>query len=159
MAEGYLPPSDFLKTLIEDDAPLVGGDHAYANLTRLIEMTHDKDPANRDWATLLLAQEDIDTSQVRDALLRAAEDEHECVRAEAILGLAQRDKAVALPLLQRELRGEQVATPLFEAAALVADPSLAEDLRAFASPSGDTFLDELASKALAACEAADRKAG
>ena len=107
-------------------------------------MTRDKDPANRDWATLLLAQEDIDTSQVRDALLRAAEDEHECVRAEAILGLAQRDKALALPLLQRELRGEQVAMPLFEAAALVAHPSLAEDLREFASPSGDSFLDELA---------------
>ena len=87
--------------------------------------------------------------------LGAAEDKHEYVRAEAILGLARRDKALALPLLQRELRGEQVAMPLFEAAALVADPSLADDLRQFASPSGDSFLDELATKALAACEAVD----
>jgi HEAT repeat protein len=154
MTERYLPPSDFLKALIDDDAPLVGGDQAEANLGRLIEMTRDKDLANRDWATLLLAQQDFDTSRVRDALLTAAEDENEYVRAEAILGLAQRDKALALPLLQRELRGEHVAVPLFEAAALVADPSLADDLRQFTIPSDDSLLDELATKALAACEAA-----
>ena len=153
MTERYLPPSDFLKALIDDDAPLVGGEHAEANLARLIAMMRDKDPANRDWATLLLAQQDFDTPRVRDALLGAAEDENEYVRAEAILGLAQRDKALALPLLQRELRGEHVAVPLFEAAALVADPSLADDLREFASPSDDSRLDELAIKALAACEA------
>src|SRR5688500_12046435 len=149
MTERYVPPSDFLKALIDDDAPLVEGDHAEANLARLIEMTRDKDPANRDWATLLLAQQDNDTSKVRERLLIAAEDENEYVRAEAILGLAQRDKALALPLLQRELRGEHVAMPLFEAAALIADPSLADDLREFASPSDDSFLDELATKALA----------
>ena len=159
MTERYLPPSDFLKALIDDDAPLVDGNHAAANLARLIEMTSDEDPVNRDWATLLLAQQDIDTSRVRDALLNAAEDEDEYVRAEAILGLAQRDKALALPLLQRELRGEHVAVPLFEAAALVADPSLADDLREFVNPSDDDFLDELANKALAACEARDRHSG
>ena len=159
MTERYLPPSDFLKALIDDDAPLVGGDHAEANLAHLIEMTRDKNPANRDWATLLLAQQDFDTRLVRDALLGAAEDENEYVRAEAILGLAQRDKALALPLLQRELSGERVAMPLFEAAALVADPSLANDLRDFAIPSDDSFLDELATKALAACEATDRHKG
>ena len=99
-----------LRTAIErilDDTviELVGGEHAEANLARLIAMMRDKDPANRDWATLLLAQQDFDTPRVRDALLGAAEDENEYVRAEAILGLAQRDKALALPLLQRELRG------------------------------------------------------
>lgn len=154
MTERYLPPSDFLRALIDDDAPLVDGDHAETNLTRLIEMTRDGDPANRDWATLLLAQQDIDSPRVRDALASAAEDENEYVRAEAILGLAQRDTSLALPLLQRELRGEHVAMPLFEAAALVADPSLADDLREFANPSDDSFLDKLATKALAACEAA-----
>ena len=159
MASPYLPSSAFLKALIDDDAPLVGGAHADANLARLIDMTRDRDPANRDWATLLLAQQDIDTSIVRDALISAAEDEHEYVRAEAILGLAQRDKALALPLLQRELRGELVAMPLFEAAALVADPSLADDLREFANASDVGFLDQLATKALAACEAGGRHAG
>ncbi|MBA2636525.1 MAG: HEAT repeat domain-containing protein, partial [Sphingomonas sp.] len=89
----------------------------------LIALTRDEHSANRDWATLLLAQQDTDTAEVREALLGAAEDENEYVRAEAILGLAQRDKALALPLLQRELGHERVAVPLFEAAALVADPS------------------------------------
>ena len=152
MTERYEPPSDFLKALINDDAPLIGGEHAEANLRRLVEMTGDTDPANRDWATLLLAQQDIDTPQVRNALLRAAEDENEYVRAEAILGLAQRDKALALPLVQRELSGALVPLPLFEAAAIVAHPSLAADLRAFTEPSGDDFLDGLAIKALRACD-------
>ena len=153
MAERYEPPSEFLKALMDNDAPLVSGEQAEANLRRLVEMTRDEHPANRDWATLLLAQLDIDDGQVRDALLNAAEDENTYVRAEAILGLAQRDKALALPLLQRELSGEVVAVPLFEAAAIVAHPSLAADLRAFAEPSGDAFLDELAIEALRACEA------
>jgi HEAT repeat protein len=157
MTERYEPPSDFLKRLIEDDAPLLGGEHAEANLRHLIGMTTDANPANRDWATLLLAQQDIDSTDVREALLRAAEDENEYVRAEAILGLAQRDKAVALPLLQRELSGEFAPLPLFEAASLVADPSLAPQLRAFAEPSGNDFLDGLALEALQACEGADRQ--
>ena len=72
MTERYVPNSDFLKALIDDDAPLVDGDHAKANLARLIEMTADEDLANRDWATLLLAQQDIDTPTVRGALLAAA---------------------------------------------------------------------------------------
>jgi hypothetical protein len=153
MTEQYEPPSDFLKALIDDDAPLTGGEHGEANLRRLVEMTRDEHPTNRDWATLLLAQQDIDTPDVRDAMLVAAEDENAYVRAEAILGLAQRDKALALPLLQRELAGAVVPLPLFQAAALVAHPSLAADLRAFADPSGDGFFDELAIEALQACEA------
>ena len=157
MAERYLPPSEFLKKLIDDDAPLAAGEHGAANLRRLIGMTSDPHPANRDWATLLLAQQEIDTADVRGALLRAAEDENEYVRAEAILGLAQRDKTLALPFLQRELSGEFVPLPLFEAASIVAHPSLATDLRAFVEPSGDDFLDGLALEALGACEGAERQ--
>ena len=153
MSERYQPHSEFLKALIDDDAPLVGGQHAEANLRRLIEMTRNEHPENRDWATLLLAQQHLDTPQIRDALLRAAEDENEYVRAEAILGLAQRDKVLALPLLQRELSGDTVPLPLFQAAAIVGHPSLAADLRLFAEPSGDDFLDGLAMEALRACEA------
>ena len=154
MTERYEPPSEFLKALINDDAPLVGGEHAEENLRRLIDLTGDKHPANRDWATLLLAQHDIDTPDVRLTLLGAADDENEYVRGEAILGLAQRDKALALPLLQRELSGKFVSLQLFEAASIVAHPSLVADLRAFTEPSGDDFLDASAAEALQACEAA-----
>lgn len=149
----YEPPSAFLKSLIDDDAPLTGAD-AESNVSRLMALMRDEHSANRDWATLLLAQQDTDTAEVREALLGAAEDENEYVRAEAILGLAQRDKALVLPLLRRELGHERVAVPLFEAAALVADPSLVDDLRDFALPSDDARLDELATEALRACEAA-----
>jgi len=153
MTERYEPPSDFLKSLIDDDAPLSDSEHGEANLRRLVELTKDEHSVNRDWATLLLAQQDVDTPEVRNALLGAAEDENQYVRAEAILGLAQRDKTLALPLLQRELSGQAVAVPLFEAAALIAHPSLAKDLQAFADPSGDDFLDGLAVQALRACQA------
>jgi hypothetical protein len=154
MTKAYEPPSEFLRALIKDDAPLFGGEHAVANLERLIDMTRDKHPANRDWATLLLAQQELDTPDVRAALLGAAEDENEYVRAEAILGLAQRDKALALPLVQRELAGEAAALPIFEAASVVAHPSLVEVLREFAQPSGDKYLDAAALEALKACEGA-----
>jgi hypothetical protein len=152
MSDRYAPPSEFLRSVIDEDVPLAGSDFATANLRRLIEMTRDKDPANRDWATLLLAQQDLDTPEVRGALLRAAEDDSDAVRAEAILGMAQRDKTLALPLLQKELSRKSVAMPIFEAAALVADPSLVDDLRGYASPSGDDLLDRWALEALKACE-------
>ncbi len=61
-------------------------------------------------------------------------------------------QALALPILQREISGERASMPLFEAATILAHPSLAADLRAFAKPSGDDFLDGLALRALKACE-------
>jgi hypothetical protein len=149
----YEPPNAFLRSLIDDDASLTG-EEGESNRRHLMMLMRDEDAANRDWATLLLAQQDVDTEEVRYALLAAAEDENEYVRAEAILGLAQRDKALALPLIRRELGHERVAVPLFEAAALAADPSLVDCLRDFAAPSGDALLDELAAKALSASKAA-----
>src|SRR3546814_9103340 len=92
MTERYAPPSEFLRAVSDEDAPLLGSDFAAANLQRLIEMTRDGDAVNRDWDTLLLAQQNADTPEVRAALLRAAEDESDTVRAEAVLGVAQRDK-------------------------------------------------------------------
>jgi len=152
MTERYEPPSDFLRAVINDEAPLVGSGFAKANLCRLIAMTRDEHPANRDWATMLLSQQEIDTPEVRDALMTAADDENDFVRAEAILGVAQRDRAAALPLLQRELAREFVALAIFEAASLVADASLVEELRRFTSLSEHAHLDGAALDALKACE-------
>ncbi|MEO7563850.1 MAG: HEAT repeat domain-containing protein [Sphingomicrobium sp.] len=157
MTEEYLPSSGFLKALIDDDTPLTGPD-AESNLRRLLALMRDELPANRDWATFLLAQQGLDSTDLRKALFAAAEDENDDVRAEAIVGLAKRDKAVALPLLRRELGREHVSVPLFEAAEIVADLSLVDDLRDFAMPSEDVLLDELAAKALTAFEAASNSA-
>lgn len=84
--------------------------------------------------------------------MRAAHDEDEAVRAEAMLGLAHRDRELALPLVKRALAATSVMPSLLEAAALIAHLSLVEDLREFAQPSGDDFLDQLAIRALTACE-------
>ncbi len=147
MTTAYVPPSDFLKSLIDEDGPLTEPD-----VRRLIDLMQDTDDANRDWATLLLAQQEIDTAEVRQALVRAASDENEYVRGEAILGLSSLDKTVALPLLKNELSGQFASLQLFEAAILIADPSLAEYLEAFTDPSEDELLDKLVLEALLVCE-------
>lgn len=153
MTEGYHPATDFLKAIAAEDVPLLGNEFAEVNLHRLMKMTRDKDRSNRDWATLLLSQQEIDTPEVREALVIAAQDEDAAVRAEALLGLAQRDRAIALPFAVTALSADQVCMPVFEAAALIADPSLVRLLRLWIEPSDDEYLDKLARNALLACEA------
>jgi len=148
MDEGYEPPSAFLKAIIRDEVPFIGS-FGEANVARLIQMTRDPDRANRDWATLLLAQLERDTDEVRQALLTAATDEDEYVRGEAVLGIARRDPSLALPLIDAALQEETVCLQIFEAAAVVAHPSLIASLRDFAD--GEDYIDQLARDALAAC--------
>ncbi|MGX7925445.1 HEAT repeat domain-containing protein [Tsuneonella sp. HG094] len=152
MAELYRPTSDFLEAVAAEEVPLFGSSFADANFQRLIAMTRDDDRTNRDWATLLLSQQEVDTPQVRDALIAAAQDEDDSVRAEALLGLAQRNPALALPFARIALMSDHVTMPVFEAVTLIADPSLVELLRPWTEPSEDDFLDNLAREALAACE-------
>jgi len=152
MDNRYEPASDFLRAIIAENVPLTGGDFADVNLQQLIEMTRDCELSNRDWATMLLAQEEIDTAEVREALLVAAKDENDVVRAEALSGLAKRDKKLALPLVQAELQGEFACLPLFEAATTIADPALVPFLLAWIEPSDNELLDKIAAEALEACE-------
>jgi HEAT repeat protein len=152
MSERYEPPSDFLKAVVAEEVPLTDGEFADANLHQLIELTHDRNRANRDWAVLLLAQSGSDTPTVRAALLEAANDEDDFVRAEAVLGLANRDREVALPFVQAALKGDAITVPILEAAAICAHPSLIPDLRVWAEPSNEPYTDALAADALTACE-------
>ena len=101
---------------------------------------------------MLLASEEADTPEIRGALLAAAHDENDVVRAEALAGIAQRDRRLALPLAFNALAGDRVSMAVFEAAALIADPALVDVLRPWIEPSGDEWLDQLARDALAACE-------
>ena len=152
MSERYEPSSEFLQAIIADDMPLSGGEFGDANLRRLIQMTRDQESANRDWATFLLAQADIDTKAVRDALLQAAKDDLGVIRGEAILGLASRNSNLALPLVQAALSADTVVISILEAAALCAHPSLVEGLRRWTKPSRHSQADERATDALKACE-------
>src|SRR4051794_13734636 len=152
MTDRQVPSSDFLKALVADDLPLSIDGEGGANLARLIALTRDPDHSNRDWATFLLASEEVDSAAVRQALLDAAGDADSTIRAEAIFGLARRNCALALPLVRKALDDNVVAFPIFEAAALLADRSLVDGLRGFTGPSDEPYLDQCAAGALTACE-------
>ena len=137
-----------------DEVPLAGSDAGDGNLNLLIAFTRDADLSNRDWATMLLASSDIDTPKVRAALLSATEDSDTVVRGEALQGLAERDPALALPLVKRELRGDDCSYPTFQAARTIAHRDLIAELRKWLGNGGATWIDAEIGGALAACEAA-----
>ncbi|MDP9103688.1 MAG: hypothetical protein M3N05_06765 [Pseudomonadota bacterium] len=70
------------------------------------------------------------------------------------MGLAKRAPSLALPLVQEALRGESITAPMLEAAVLCAHSSLIPDLRVWAEPSDEPYIDAVAVEALAACEKA-----
>lgn len=150
--DDYEPSSDFLRAVAADVAPLSGSIFGDANLRLLIAMTGHEDTANRDWATFLLAQCELDGEEIRQALLRAASDDKGAVGAEALVGLARRDRALALPLVRQALARDSVHVPLFEAAAIIADPVLIGALQRFAGPPGASVDPEIA-YAIKACQA------
>jgi len=152
MRERYQPASDFLKGIIAEEVPLSGGVMAEANMRLLIAMTRDDDLSNRDWATMLLSQEEADTPEVRAALLASANDEDDVVRAEALLGIARRDARLALPFAIKALSSDRACTAVFEAAEIIADPALVASLRPWTETPDNEWLDRLARYALAACE-------
>jgi HEAT repeat protein len=151
VTEDYLPASNFLVSVANEEVPIDDTDFGQANLRKLIAMTRDTDVSNRDWAAMLLAGYGPQTEEVRDVLLAAAEDEDQYVRAEAIEGLVSRDREKALGLAKRELTGGFGTVPVLYAAIELADPSLFAFLEPFAEPSGDEFLDGLTDDALNAC--------
>lgn len=91
----------------------------------LIELSQDEDDEVRDWATFGLGtQLELDTPEIREALLALVADENDDVRGEAFAGLAIRhDKRVIEPLL-KELTSGSVGRLAVEAARDIADPTL-----------------------------------
>ena len=150
--EPYLPASNFLISVANEEVVLDESEFGKTNLRLLIQLTRDADRSNRDWATMLLGGHGLKTDEVRDALLGAAEDQDEIVRAEAIEALVGRDREKALALVKRELAGEFVSVPLLYAARELADSSLVPLLEPFAVPSGDDYIDGIAEDALRACQ-------
>jgi len=155
MKDDYWPNSDFLGMVANDEVPLAGSDAAEHNLRLLIAFTRDPDVSNRDWATMLLSQQEIDTPEVRQALLAAAEDPDVDVRAEALEGLAQRDKELARPLVERELGRDECGYGAFQAALTIAHPSLLDGLRKWAGQFEETWWNSLVEDALTACQLRD----
>ncbi|MFD1035234.1 lyase [Sphingomonas hankookensis] len=149
---GYQPTSDFLIDVLNEDAPLAGSEFAEHNLQRVIACLADADAANRDWAAFILGNSELDTPAIRDTLLVATGDPSRRVAAEALRGLAQKDRGLALPYVQQALAADTVLVNVFEAATIVADPRLADALRRWADPTDDPGFDGLVQLAIAACE-------
>ena len=91
----------------------------------LIELTKDRETHVRDWATFALGvQVEVDTPELRDALVERLADEDANTRAEAMVGLAERGDRRMLPALREELTSGSVGTLVVEAAALIRETQL-----------------------------------
>jgi hypothetical protein len=95
------------------------------SITALIELSEDTDRDVRNWATFGLAQQtDVDSPEIREALLARTRDQDPEVRGEALVGLARRGDPRTLPLVRQELAGEFHGDWAVEAAEFLADPDL-----------------------------------
>ena len=91
----------------------------------LIELTKDHDAHVRDWATFALGTlVDVDTTELRQALVERLADDDDDTRGEAFVGLAKRKNPRVLPALSMELVSGSVGTLAVEAAALIGDSQL-----------------------------------
>ncbi len=149
----YQPTSGFLIDVLNEAVPLSGSEFGEHNLRRVIDYLTDAEAVNRDWAAFILGNADLDTPAIRDALLTAATTDCSArVRAEALRGLAQMAPGLALPHVRQALSAEMALVNVFEAAEIIADPSLVDALRPWSDPSDDPYLDGLVADAIAACE-------
>lgn len=129
-SEDYRPPSPFLQRLIDDEPELAGSAEADALAAELIALTQDADPANRDWALMILGQSELETPEALAALVAGMDDEEHEAGLEALIGVAMRAPELALPRVKALLDGDEVDSMALEAAAYVADPSLLPFLEA-----------------------------
>jgi HEAT repeat protein len=89
----------------------------------LIRLTTDNDVDVRDWATFGLGSiVDIDTPNIRSALLARLHDSDQVTRCEALVGLARRKDNRIINTLIRELSGDDVLDLAVEGAAELGDP-------------------------------------
>ena len=132
VALGHLPKeprgtSALVKLVAHDDPEVrfgvafaLGGRTDPEAVAALIRLTHDEENEVRDWATFGLGSQcDIDTGQVRAALLDRLTDEHFDTRSEALIGLARRGDDRVIASVLAALRAEVVGELAVEAAGLL----------------------------------------
>ncbi len=96
----------------------------------LIILSHDKNFDVRNWATFGLGSQcEIDTSELRAALLERITDNEYEIRGEALVGLARRKDLRIQGAVLEELEGEFNGSWVLEAAQLLALPEFCEPLR------------------------------
>jgi HEAT repeat protein len=96
----------------------LGGRESDLALRTLIQMTTDDDSVVRDWATFAVATlSNVDTPEVRSALVARLKDEDADTRGEAMRGLATRRDDRVVPAIVAELQLASVSDLAVEAAA------------------------------------------
>ncbi len=125
-----------------------------AALATLIALSTDPDLDVRDWATFALgSQTEADTPALRAALCARLADEDATVRMEAIVGLAARGDATAVPALIAAFTAGELSAELVEAAASLGDPRLQPALRTLrAHPDATAYFEEVLDEALHRCD-------
>jgi HEAT repeat protein len=99
----------------------------------LIELAGDEDGAVRDYALFGLREVEVDTAEVRDAMLRRVRDPDDSAAGEALVGLARLgDERAVVPLIERLSHPDshRVIAYSLDAATALADPRLLPMLRA-----------------------------
>lgn len=91
----------------------------------LMILSQDKEAFVRDWATFALAtQIDLDTEQIRGALVNRLNDPDDDTRGEALVGLARRKDERVIAALKTELCSDCIGSLAIEAAELIASVEL-----------------------------------
>jgi len=97
----------------------------------LILLSSDRDPDVRNWATFGLGTlSELDSPDIRKALVARLSDADHEVRGEATLGLAARGDIRAVPAILKELKQDDVSVLAIEAAAKLQDKSFLAGLEA-----------------------------
>lgn len=123
----------------------------------LIQLSGDPDRDVRNWATFGLGSQldDVDTPELREALVRRLDDEDAEIRGEALVGLAARDDPRVRAPLRRELERPRVIILAVEAAERLGDPTYLPLLEALRDSQGeaDAYFERVLDGAIAALRA------
>lgn len=126
----------------------LGGREDPVSIESMIRLSTDRDLDVRSWATFGLASliDDVDTPELRAALVSRLEDEDEEVRGEAMGGLALRGDDTAIPTVHAGLAADDVSSLVIGAAATYGRPEFLPPLRALLElfPDDIMLLDAIA---------------
>ncbi len=104
---------------------VLSGENTQTAINCLIQLSSDSDAHVRDWATFALgSQIDVDTPEIRRALVARLDDPDDDARAEAMVGLARRKDERVVAALKTELSSRCVGTLVVEAAEEIASDKL-----------------------------------
>ncbi len=128
-----------------------------AVISGLIVLAEDSDFDVKNWAVFGLGSQcDLDTAELREALLRRADDEEPEIRGEALIGLARRRDSRIRERIIRELAGEFHGDWAVEAAEIYPDTAYLPFLEALFERLGEedrsSYFGNQINAAVAACK-------